>query len=33
MTARVETEIDTMNNVATGRLDREFDRFLLTVLA
>jgi hypothetical protein len=32
MTARVETGIDMMDNDATGHLDREIDRFLLTVL-
>jgi hypothetical protein len=33
MTARVETEIDMMDNDATGQLDRELDPFLLTLLA
>jgi hypothetical protein len=32
MTARVETGIDMMDNDATGHLNREIDRFLLTVL-
>ena len=31
--ARVETEIDMMDNDATGQLDREIDRFLSTALA
>jgi hypothetical protein len=33
MMARVETEIDVMDNDATGPLDREIDRFLSTALA
>jgi hypothetical protein len=33
MTARVETEIDMMNNDATRQLDREIDRFPSTALA
>ena len=33
MMARVETEIDMMDNDATGQLDGEIDRFLSTALA